>query len=92
MQQQHDGGRSGGGGGRGTCCCHVCPSLSGCIHVVPLRPHGLFVATIAAVVSLVGLLVSATLLLRNVILLELASLPPGCTGYTMDVSWLIDYI
>eukprot|EP00095_Tigriopus_kingsejongensis_P007283 maker-scaffold144_size312663-snap-gene-2.37 protein:Tk07283 transcript:maker-scaffold144_size312663-snap-gene-2.37-mRNA-1 annotation:"conserved hypothetical protein" len=59
-----------------------------CIHMFPLRPHGLFVAAIATVCSIAGLVASAILLLRNAVLLEMASLPPGCTGFTENVTTL----
>ena len=57
-----------------------------CLNVVPMRPHGLCVAILAIMCSLVGVIGSAMLLLRNLVLSELAKLPPGCKGYHLNVS------
>ncbi len=64
-----------------------CLSVDGWVHALPLRPHGLCVAGVAFALSLCTLVACATLLLRNAVLQELASLPPGCSGYTKVKKW-----
>ncbi|TRY78877.1 hypothetical protein TCAL_04259 [Tigriopus californicus] len=57
-----------------------------CIHIFPIRPHGLFVAAMGVILSIVGLVATSTLLLRNAVLVELGSLPPGCTGFVQNIT------
>ena len=53
-------------------------SLAGLVHVLPLRPHGLCVAVVAAAASAVVAAASAVLLVRNALLDERARLPLKC--------------
>ena len=83
-------GGGGGGGSPGSGSGGFgCVGRRGVRCSVPLRTHGLCIAGVATVLSLAGLVASATLLLRNAILTELASIPPGCSGYIREVTWCI---
>ncbi len=72
------GGGSGSGGGGSGCSC---------MRVIPLRPHGLFVAAATVTCSALALVASATMLLRNFLLEELSLLPPSCSGHLQNVSF-----
>lgn len=61
-------------------------SFSRCINVFPIRHHGMAIAAVAFVVSMLGIVASATLLLRNVVLAEMAALPPACSGLNVSDS------